>query len=230
MSRVARIVVPGFPHHVTQRGNRGADIFETDQDRYAYLRFLTEYCGKRGLSIGAYCLMSNHIHLVAVPAKESSLSEGLRDTHTVYAMYFNSRTEMSGHLWQGRFFSCPLDEAHLWAAVRYVELNPVRAGMVERAETYPWSSAAAHCRLREDAVLSTTFPPSHVVDDWGAWLNEPLKDEAAAFRSIRQQTHTGRPCGSSNFLDQVEALFGRKLRRQPPGPKRGTKYRTRNKR
>ena len=230
MSRVARIVVPGLPHHVTQRGNRRAEIFESDQDRETYLRFLRTYCGKRELSIWAYCLMPNHIHLVAVPAKESSLSHGLRDTHTVYAMYFNSRTQMSGHVWQGRFFSCPLDESHLWAAVRYVEVNPVRAGMVESAETYPWSSAAAHCGLREDAVLSTSFPPDGVIDDWGAWLREPLEDEAETHSSIRQQTHTGRPCGSSEFLDQVETLLRRKLRPKPPGPKRGTKYRKRTKR
>ena len=98
MSRVVRIVVPGFPHHVTQRGNRRADIFETDEDREAYLRFLKTYCEKRGLSVWAYCLMSNHVHLVVVPQKESSLSEGLRDAHTVYAMYFNSRTRLSGHV------------------------------------------------------------------------------------------------------------------------------------
>ena len=92
MSRVARIVVPGFPHHVTQRGNRRADIFETDQDREAYLRFFRDYCGKRKLSVWAYCLMSNHVHLVVAPQKEWSLSDGLRDAHTVYAMYFNSLT------------------------------------------------------------------------------------------------------------------------------------------
>ncbi|MCD6287707.1 MAG: transposase [Candidatus Hydrogenedentes bacterium] len=109
---MARIVVPGFPHHVTQRGNRRADIFERGGDREAYLRFLKKCCDKRGLSVWAYCLMSNHVHPVVVPGRESSLSEGLRDAHTVYAMYFNSRTQMSGHVWQGRFFSCPLDDSH----------------------------------------------------------------------------------------------------------------------
>ena len=133
MSRVARIVAPGFPHHVTQRGNRRADVFEADTDYEAYLRFLKRYAGKRGLSIWVYCLMRNHIHLVAVPLRAESLGQALRDAHTVYAMYFNSRTQLSGHVWQGRFYSCPLDETHLWAAVRYVERNPVRAGMVENA-------------------------------------------------------------------------------------------------
>ena len=229
MSRIARIVVPGFPHHVTQRGNGGADIFETDQDREAYLRFLRAYCAKRGLSIWAYCLMTNHIHLVVVPEKESSLGDGLRDTHTVYAMYFNSRTEKSGHVWQGRFFSCPLDESHLWAAVRYVERNPVRAAMVKRAEAYRWSSAAAHCGLCEETVLATAFPSVGAIDDWAQWLREPLDDENETCASIRRQTLTGRPCGSSEFLDQVEELLGRTLRLRPRGPKQGAKYRKKKK-
>ncbi len=230
MSRVARIVVPGFPHHVTQRGNRRADIFETDRDREAYLRFLKKYCEKRELAVWAYCLMSNHVHLIVVPERESSLSEGLRDAHTVYAMYFNSRTQLSGHVWQGRFFSCPLDEAYLWTAVRYVELNPVRAAMVERAEAYPWSSAAAHCELRKDDVLSAVFPPAGVIDDWAEWLHEPIEDDDQAYTSIRRQTRTGRPCGSPRFLDQVGELLDRALHPRPPGPKRGAKYRKRRER
>ena len=103
MSRVARIVVPGFPHHITQRGNRQMDVFETDDDRLAYLRFLKKYALQYNLSIYAYCLMTNHIHLVVVPGDEVALGKALRDTHTVYAMYFNTCTALSGHVWQGRW-------------------------------------------------------------------------------------------------------------------------------
>lgn len=227
MSRVARVVVPGFPHHVTQRGNRRADVFETNADREAYLRFLREYSAKRGLSVWAYCLMSNHIHLVAVPEQEASLGESLRDAHTVYAMYFNSRTDLSGHVWQGRFYSCVLDDGHLWAAVRYVETNPVRAGMTERAEDYPWSSAAAHCGLRRDPVLSPSLPLIDDIPDWRAWLREPFEADEEAFTDIRRHTHTGRPCGGAAFLDRLENLVGRPLRPKPRGPKRGAKYRKR---
>jgi len=216
MSRVARIVVPGFPHHVTQRGNRRADVFETDKDREAYLRYLRQYAEMRGLSIWAYCLMTNHIHLVAVPQREESLGLALRDAHTVYAMYFNSRTGLSGHVWQGRFHSCPLDETHLWAAVRYVERNPVRAGMVERAETYAWSSAAAHCGLRNAPVLSEDFPPPGVIENWADWLHEE-SEEDEMYTRIRQHTHTGRPCGSPTFLDQLEHLLQRVVRPQKGG-------------
>ena len=229
MSRVARIVVPGFPHHVTQRGNRRANVFETDGDREVYLRFLKKYCEKRKLSIWAYCLMPNHVHLVVVPEQTSSLSKGLHDAHTVYAMYFNSRAELSGHLWQGRFFSCPLDESHLWAAVRYVETNPVRAAIIERAEAYPWSSAAAHCGLRTDSVLSTEFPPAGVIDDWAHWLRDPHKADEESNTLLRQRTHTGRPCGSGKFLDQIEHLLNRTLRPKPRGPKKGAKYRKKSK-
>lgn len=230
MSRVGRVVVPGFPHHVTQRGNRRANLFETDEDREAYLRFAKQYFEKRGVSVWAYCLMTNHIHLVAVPEKESSLGEGLRDAHTVYAMYFNSRTGLSGHVWQGRFFSAPLDDAYLWAAVRYVERNPVRAGMVEHAEAYGWSSAGAHCGLREDALLAPAFPPAGVIEDWRAWLHEPLEgDYDGACAALRRHTHTGRPCGSSTFLDHIEGLLGRSVRPKKRGPKRGATYRKRQK-
>ena len=166
--------------------------------------------------------MTNHIHLVVVPQRDESLAQALRDAHTVYAMHFNSRTQLSGHVWQGRFFSCPLDETHLWAAVRYVERNPVRAGMVERAQAYPWSSAAAHCGLRDDALLSHDFPPKGVIEDWADWLHDEPEDDEAGER-IRRHTRTGRPCGSSTFLDQLEQLLARPVRPKKGGRPRKTK-------
>ncbi|MFA6241146.1 MAG: transposase [Candidatus Hydrogenedentales bacterium] len=126
MSRFARVVVPGFPHHVTQRGNRQADVFEDDEDRRAYLRFLKQYAERRGLSVWAYCLMTNHVHLVVVPEREDSLAKGLRDAHTVYAMRFNTRTGLSGHVWQGRFYYAYLmnrisgPRCAMWSATRCV--------------------------------------------------------------------------------------------------------------
>ena len=133
-------------------------------------------------------------------------------------MHFNSRTHMTGHVWQGRFCSCPLDETHLWAAVRYVERNPVRAGLVERAEEYAWSSAAAHCGLRPDGVLSEEFPPAGVIADWQTWLHEGEEDDSV--ERIRRYTKTGRPCGSASFLDQLEGLLRRTLRPGTRGRKR----------
>lgn len=217
MSRASRIVVPGFAHHVTQRGNRKADLFETDGDRLAYLRFLRTYAVKHDLAVWAYCLMTNHIHLIVVPKRSNSLSLALHDAHTVYAMHFNERTGLVGHLWQGRFYSCPLDEEHLWAAVRYVERNPARAGLVENAWDYRWSSAAAHCSLREDAILSGAFPRAGVIDDWQQWLSEA--DDGDAADVLRQKTRSGRPCGSATFTDQLEQLLGREIHLKRRGPK-----------
>ena len=210
-------MVPGFPHHITQRGNRQMDVFETDDDRLAYLRFLKKYAAQYNLSIYAYCLMTNHVHLVAVPGDDMALGKALRDAHTVYAMYFNTRTALSGHVWQGRFYSCPLDDDHLWAAIRYVERNPVKAGLVERSEQYRWSSAMAHCGLCTDDLLCTDFLPDGVIEDWSAWLAQP--DEESVVDYIRQQTQTGRPCGSETFLDQLEGLLNRSVRRKKPGRK-----------
>jgi putative transposase len=219
MSRVARIVVPGFAHHVTQRGNRRADVFYSDDDRRAYLRFLRQYTDRHGLAVWAYCLMTNHVHIVVVPQREDSLAKALRDTHTVYAMRFNTATQQSGHVWQGRFYSCPLDETHLWAAVRYVERNPVRAGLVSHAADYRWSSAPAHCGNAADGVLSKEFPPRGVVNDWADWLR--TEDEEYVAR-IRSTTRTGRPCGGKQFLVQLESLLGRVLHPK----KRGRKAKT----
>jgi len=217
MSRVARIVVPGYPHHVTQRGNRHGDVFDSDADREAYLRFLQEYSERHRLAVWAYCLMTNHIHLVVVPEREESLGLALHDAHTAYGMYFNTRTHLSGHIWQGRFHSCPMDESHLWAAVRYVERNPVRAGLVERAEEYQWSSAAAHCGLRQDALLANGFPSAGVIDNWRDWLSG--REEGAIVDTIRQKTHTGRPCGSPAFVEHLENLLNRVLSPQKRGRK-----------
>jgi len=215
MARFARLVVPGYPHHVTQRGNRRADVFMDDADRRVYLALLQRYAKRRSLDVWAYCLMPNHIHLVAVPQTETALAQALRDVHTAYAVYFNRKVGETGHVWQGRFFSCVLDERHLWAAVRYVEQNPVRSGIVECAEEYPWSSAGAHCGLRKDLVLNGEFLTP--VTDWKDWLKE--EDEVMS-GMLRKSSRTGRPCGSSGFFDALETLLGRGVRPRKRGRKR----------
>src|SRR5882672_3875733 len=158
MPRSHRITLPGFPHHVTQRGNRRANVFLDDSDRHIYLKMLVKRCIEYSLRIWAYCLMDNHVHLIAVPDREDSLSLALQQLHSGYATYFNLRHSKSGHLWQGRFKCAVMDSAHLWNGVRYVERNPVRAGIVARAQDYTWSSAASHCGLRADRILSNDLP------------------------------------------------------------------------
>lgn len=158
MSRVARIVVPGFPHHVTQRGNRRDDVFYTDDDCRAYLRFLRQYAERHGLSILAYCLMTNHIHLVAVPQREDSLAKALRDAHTVYAMRFNTTTQQSGGTC-GRGAFTLVRWTKRTCGRRYATSNvTLFVPAVSHAADYPWSSAPAHCRNGADGVLSKEFP------------------------------------------------------------------------
>ena len=217
MPRIARVVVPGLPHHVTQRGNRRADVFVDEADRHRYLALLEKYAARDELDVWAYCLMTNHIHLVVVPHTKESLGRCLRDVHQAYASYFNRKSAEIGHLWQGRFFSCAMDESHAWAAVRYVELNPVRARMVAWAEQHPWSSAPAHCAGANPGLLSDDFPPRGLIADWSAWLARGLDDAAAD--SVRRHTRTGRPCGDSSFIARLEALLGRVLKRRRPGRK-----------
>ncbi|MFC1588384.1 transposase, partial [Planctomycetota bacterium] len=145
MPRVARIVIPGIPHHVTQRGNNKQDVFLVKADRSVYLQILSEQGEHFGLLIDGYCLMTNHIHLIVTPQREESLAKAIGRTHWRYTQYINRLHNRSGHLWQNRFYSCPLDERHFLQAMLYVERNPVRAGMHRLAWKYPFSSAAAHC-------------------------------------------------------------------------------------
>jgi putative transposase len=215
---MARNVWAGAPHHVTQRGNRGGPVFFSDGDRLAYLRWLCEYSALHGVEILAYCLMTNHVHLVAVPADEWSLQAMLKPLHMRHAQRVNRARGWRGHVWQGRFFSSILDEEYLWAAIRYVERNPVRAGIVRSAEGYAWSSAQAHCGLRSDPVLTADPEWQRTVEgvgDWAAWLAEADPPEKLA--ELRRNAPSGLPCGSDTFVRALEKKLGRSLVRGQPG-------------
>jgi putative transposase len=203
MSRTARVVVAGIPHHVTQRGNNRQHIFLNDRDRTRYLRFLQEEGCRRGLRVLAYCLMSNHIHLVVIPPDEKALSVGIGRTHYAYTRAFNRAYDRSGHLWQNRFFSAAMDSSHTVAALEYVELNPRFAGMVDRAEDYFWSSARAHIYGRDRSGLLDMdwWSESGLAEDWAERLE--TGGDARAMRRIRQATFSGRPCGASEFVEQI---------------------------
>jgi putative transposase len=157
-----------------------------------------------------YCLMSNHVHLVVVPARPDSLPLAMKRTHGRYAAYFNSTHASSGHVWQGRYYSCPLDEPHVWTALRYTELNPVRAGMVTRPEEYRWSSAAVHCMPSEDSLVSLTcWQAAWTPSTWRAYLDSASSDADA--EEIRRSTHTGRPPGSPEFVRELATALKRRL-------------------
>ncbi len=211
MTRFPRVVVAGVPHHVTQRGNARQVILASDADRLTYMALLREHAQLYGLSLIGYCLMSNHVHLITVPHTQVALSQCLKQAHGRYASYWNGQKSSTGHVWQGRFYSCPLDEPHLWEALRYVELNPVRAGIVERPEQWPWSSAAAHCGLAaSDAVLEVErWKRRWTAGEWRHFLGQP--ESASELAALRRFTHTGRPLGSPRFVTELEASMSRAL-------------------
>jgi putative transposase len=215
-------VFAGIPHHITQRGNRRENVFFTDADRLSYLGWLAHYCARYGVHVLAYCLMTNHVHLVAVPGAADALEKVFRPLHTRYAQRMNRAQGWSGHLWQGRFFSSPLDERYLWAAIRYVERNPVRAAIVRRAESYCWSSARAHCMSSVDSVLTTdAFWTNRLgtIGDWSQWLAEP--DDREQMDLMRQRVERSLPCGADVFIRELELRGGQMLQARPCGrPKR----------
>lgn len=211
--RIARFVCAGLPHHVTQRGNRRGRVFFSDADHQTYLALLREYTVKHQVAVLAYCLMPNHTHLVLVPATTPALQSTLRPLHLRYAQRINRARNWKGHLWQGRYFASVLDDRHCWAAIRYVERNPVRAGMLARAEDYRWSSAASHCGLQRDTVLTTEKHWQRQfegIGNWSAWLAEG--DENQELETLRKHACKGLPCGSDEFIDRLESSTGRRLR------------------
>ncbi len=216
MARLSRVVVPGVPHHVTQRGNRRQNIFFSVADYRAYLSLLATSSADAGCEIWAYCLMPNHVHLVMVPGDEDALRAALGEAHRRYTRRINFREDWRGHLWQERFHSFPMDEDHLLACVRYVELNPVRAKLAKRPERWRWSSAKAHLAGTDDALVSVA-PLLERVGDWRAVLRSGLDDEP--LERLRRHGRTGRPLGNEAFLDRLEKSTGRRLHRQKPGPK-----------
>jgi putative transposase len=164
MPRRARVVFEGVVHHITQRGNYRQSVFEDDSDKRKYVEFIREYSEKYGMKIYAYCLMSNHVHFIAAPVKEDSLAMTFKYSNMRYSSYFNKKNKRSGHLWQGRFYSCPLQFEHALEALRYVERNPVRARMVELPWEYEWSSAREHVGFNAEIDTSTKDEGNKSVD------------------------------------------------------------------
>lgn len=215
MPRIARLVVPGYPHHVTQRGNRRQRTFFEEADYQAYIAFLCELKDRVRVDVWAYCLMPNHVHLVLVPLRRDSLAKLLGVAHHRYARHVNLRHEWQGHLWQERFHSTVMDEQHLLAAVRYIELNPVRSGLCSRAEDWRWSSAHAHLHDAADRLVTVT-PMRKRISDWRRYLGEET-DHGLSER-LRRHTRTGRPAGDEKFVELLEELSGRRLKPRKPGP------------
>ncbi len=215
MPRIARLIVPGLPHHIIQRGNRRQRVFFADSDKKAYLEILKAQCERFGVVIWSYCLMDNHVHFVAVPKKEESLRSAFGQTHRRYTRMINFRERWRGYLWQGRFLSYVLDQQHLYAAVRYVETNPVKAAIVIKAQDYPWSSARTRVLKLKDELLSDFFLTEEI-QDWSDYLASASNKE---INLIQGHLSSGKPLGSDEFIEMLEDKTGRMLRKIKPGPK-----------
>ena len=218
MARIARIVVPGRPHHVTQRGNRRMQVFFGDADYELYLDLLSQRCRKAGVAIWSYCLMPNHVHLILTPSNPRGLGLALGETHRRYSSVVNARLRVTGHLFQARYGSVAMDETHLVAAVRYVALNPVRARMVALAQDWRWSSVRAHLAGVDDEWVQVAPVLQRCEGDFAGLIATGPTAEAAS--ALRAAETIGRPLGDPAFLDQVAAQIGRETRPGKRGPKR----------
>ncbi|WOE74573.1 transposase [Alterisphingorhabdus coralli] len=217
MARLPRIVIPGIPHHVTQRGNRREQVFFEDDDYALYLDLLADAAAEARAEIWSYCLMPNHVHIIITPSDEDGLWRTFRKAHRHYTGYINARMRVTGHLWQGRYGSVAMDETHFVAALRYVALNPVRAKLVSRAEDWPWSSTRALIAGKDDRFVKTA-PALERVGDFKAFLGEDF-DEEMTYAALRKAETLGRPIGSEQWLDDMEAKLDCKLRPGKRGPK-----------
>ncbi len=216
MSRPLRNIFLDIPYHISQRGNYRQPVFFGEADYQQYLEFLWVYAARYGLEILAYCLMPNHIHVIAVAHLELALARTFGLGHMRYTQYIHHRDHRIGHLWQGRFFAAPLDEEYLSRAVRYVEVNPLRAQLVAQPEDWPWSSARTH--LQGERLPGASYPPSEALANWREYL--AIDDPVEELNLLRRRTTTGRPIGNEAFITRLESIAGKPLNRERGRPRK----------
>jgi putative transposase len=217
MARLARMIIPGVPHHVTQRGNRRERIFFEPGDERVYLDLLTVQLKRHSVECWAYCLMPNHVHFILTPSDEAGLARAVGEAHRRYTAFVGARGRWTGHLFQGRFGSVAMDEDHLIAAFRYVALNPVKAGLVARAQDWPWSSTAAHIS-RSDTAYVTVAPSLERIADFAAFI-EAAPQADGLWSDVLKAELIGRPVGAREWIEQLEVAHGKAFLRQKRGPK-----------
>lgn len=217
MARRARMIFPGIAHHVTQRGNRRERIFFEEGDEQVYLDLLATQLKRYGVACWGYCLMPNHVHLILTPSDETGLTRAVGEAHRRYTAFVGARDRWTGHLFQGRFGSVAMDEEHLMAAFRYVALNPVKAGLVARAQDWPWSSVAAHLDAHDTPYVEVAPALSRIADF--AEVISPTAETDPKWTSVLRAEIIGRPVGAKDWLEQLEAQYSRALSPQKRGPK-----------
>jgi putative transposase len=223
MPRIARIVGTGYPHHIIERGNNRETVFRDSKDYEKYLFFLSKYSEETKTAVLAYCLMPNHIHLLLKPSEEEALAKMMQGITLCYSKYFNRTNGRTGRLWECRYYSTIIDEdSYLWTVSKYIENNPVRAGIVKRPEDYPYSSAEAHILGRKDALLKEPLFDRNQLDEYRKFVQ--LEDDKNTLDEIRKQTRLGRPLGDIGFLKGLSETLGCSLSFRPKGrPKKNAK-------
>jgi len=217
MARLARMIIPGVPHHVTQRGNRRERIFFEPGDEQVYLDLMAPQLRRHGVECWAYCLMPNHVHFVLTPSDETGLARAVGEAHRRYTAFIGARGRWTGHLFQGRFASVAMDEDYLMAAFRYIALNPVKANLVSRAEDWPWSSMTAHI-TRADTAHVKVAPGLERITDFAAFV-EAAPQSDTQWSNVLKAELIGRPVGAKEWIAQLEAAHGKTFMPQKRGPK-----------
>jgi putative transposase len=220
MARIARIVYPGFPHHIVHRGNRRERVFFNEEaDRKDYLALLREMCLRYKVEVWAWCLMSNHVHLLLSPKEIDGLAKVMQQVARNYSFGINKKQGWTGRLWEVRYYSCVVEkEVYLWTVSGYIEMNPVRAGIVSKAEEWKWSSARDHLLGEKDKHLRLKeWLNEEERKEYNRFLYEKLREEN--IQSIRRATYSGRPLGGKDFIISLENQLGRILRPKKRGRK-----------
>jgi len=216
MPRIARAVAAGFPHHIVQRGNNREKVFIDDEDREKYIDLLKKYSRKRDAQVLAYCLMTNHVHLLVKPKENESMYKMMQGVTLCYTQFANRKYNRTGRLWESRYHSCVVDkDSYLWSVARYIETNPVRAGMVKKAEDYAYSSAQAHVIGKEDNILNEELIAETQRKEYRAFIREKGAEKDRDL--IRYHTRTGKPLGDEAFMKRMEKRTGRDLALRPRG-------------
>jgi len=218
---MARVVVPGFPHHIIQRGNRRQKVFFREEDYEEYLRLLDRYSSRFETDILAYCLMPNHIHLIATPREEGNLARAIGETRRDYTRYINFREEWRGYLWQGRFSSYILDGPYVLTATRYIFYNPVKAKLTKKPWDYRWASTRFHMKIEHQPLVKDNLLQD-LIGDWKQFLTAATPDDKDS-RLLQLHERTGRPLGDVTFIEKLESLLGIELKKKRAGRKRKNK-------
>lgn len=216
MSRIARVIATEYPHHIVHRGNNKQRIFLQSNDYCEYLSLLKHYQKEKNSPILAYCLMRNHVHLLLKPLAEDSLPKMMQGVALCYAQYINKKYGRTGRLWEARYFSSIVDrDDYLWTVVRYIEQNPLRAGIVEREIDYPYSSARAHLLKERDDILTEALFNESERSEYVRFAAESATKEELA--RLRDATKKGKPFGSEPFITEMEHLLKRNFKVAPRG-------------